>query len=39
MSNRVFRVRDSGGNVASGSNLKQWNYNGSTNLQWTFTAV
>ncbi|WP_440107313.1 glycosyl hydrolase family 95 catalytic domain-containing protein [Streptosporangium sp. H16] len=26
---------DSGGNVASGSNLKQWNSNdGSTNLQW-----
>ncbi|WP_329182017.1 alpha-L-fucosidase [Streptomyces sp. NBC_01477] len=25
---------DSGGSVASGSNLKQWNYDGSTNLQW-----
>jgi alpha-L-fucosidase len=25
---------DSGGSVASGSNLKQWSYNGSTNLQW-----
>lgn len=25
---------DSGGNVASGSQLKQWNYDGSTNLQW-----
>ncbi|PYC79555.1 alpha-L-fucosidase [Streptomyces tateyamensis] len=25
---------DSGGNVASGSNLKQWSWNGSTNLQW-----
>ncbi|MEW1841587.1 alpha-L-fucosidase [Nonomuraea angiospora] len=25
---------DSGGNVASGSALKQWNYDGSTNLQW-----
>jgi alpha-L-fucosidase len=25
---------DSGGSVASGSNLKQWTYNGSTNLQW-----
>ncbi|MGC9671377.1 alpha-L-fucosidase [Planosporangium sp. 12N6] len=25
---------DSGGNVASGSRLKQWNYDGSTNLQW-----
>jgi alpha-L-fucosidase len=27
-------VLDSGGNVASGSNLKQWTWNGSTNLQW-----
>ncbi len=27
-------VVDSGGNVASGANLKQWNYDGSTNLQW-----
>jgi alpha-L-fucosidase len=27
-------VLDGGGNVASGSNLKQWNYDGSTNLQW-----
>ncbi|MEV4300695.1 glycosyl hydrolase family 95 catalytic domain-containing protein [Microbispora rosea] len=25
---------DSGGNVASGSNLKQWNWDGSNNLQW-----
>ncbi|GGS91401.1 alpha-L-fucosidase [Streptomyces cinerochromogenes] len=25
---------DSGGNVASGSNLKQWTYDGSSNLQW-----
>ncbi|MEV6006918.1 alpha-L-fucosidase [Streptomyces sp. NPDC051976] len=25
---------DSGGGVASGSNLKQWTWNGSTNLQW-----
>jgi alpha-L-fucosidase len=25
---------DSGGNVASGSNLKQWSYDGSNNLQW-----
>ncbi|NUT50038.1 MAG: alpha-L-fucosidase [Saccharothrix sp.] len=25
---------DSGGNVASGSVLKQWTYDGSTNLQW-----
>ncbi|MEU8171773.1 glycoside hydrolase N-terminal domain-containing protein [Microbispora hainanensis] len=27
-------VLDSGGDVASGSNLKQWNWDGSTNLQW-----
>ncbi|MGN9787935.1 glycosyl hydrolase family 95 catalytic domain-containing protein [Nonomuraea sp. ZG12] len=27
-------VLDSGGNVASGSNLKQWNWDGSTHLQW-----
>ncbi|MEQ4304642.1 alpha-L-fucosidase [Plantactinospora sp. B6F1] len=27
-------VLDSGGSVASGSMLKQWNYDGSTNLQW-----
>ncbi len=27
-------VLDSGGNVATGSVLKQWNYDGSTNLQW-----
>ena len=27
-------VLDGGGNVASGSVLKQWNYDGSTNLQW-----
>ncbi|WP_062433561.1 alpha-L-fucosidase [Herbidospora daliensis] len=27
-------VLDSGGNVASGSNLKQWTSDGSTNLQW-----
>jgi alpha-L-fucosidase len=27
-------VLDSGGNVSSGSVLKQWNYDGSTNLQW-----
>ncbi|NUT98260.1 MAG: alpha-L-fucosidase [Saccharothrix sp.] len=25
---------DSGGNVASGSRLKQWNWDGHTNLQW-----
>jgi alpha-L-fucosidase 2 len=27
-------VLDSGGNVASGSNVKQWSWDGSTNLQW-----
>ncbi|GAB1818831.1 glycosyl hydrolase family 95 catalytic domain-containing protein [Herbidospora sp. RD11066] len=27
-------VLDSGGNVATGSVVKQWNYDGSTNLQW-----
>jgi alpha-L-fucosidase len=27
-------VLDSGGSVASGSALKQWNYDGSANLQW-----
>jgi alpha-L-fucosidase len=27
-------VLDGGGNVASGSVVKQWNYDGSTNLQW-----
>ncbi len=27
-------VLDSGGNVGSGSNLKQWNWDGSPNLQW-----
>ncbi|GAA1812777.1 alpha-L-fucosidase [Luedemannella flava] len=27
-------VLDSGGNVASGAVLKQWNWDGSTNLQW-----
>ena len=32
-------VVDSGGNVAGGSNLKQWNYNGSTNLQWQFVPL
>ncbi|WP_198678502.1 hypothetical protein [Streptomyces sp. Go-475] len=30
---------DSGGNVASGSNLKQWTYGSSTNLLWTFAAL
>jgi alpha-L-fucosidase len=32
-------VLDSGGNVASGSVLKQWNYDGSTNLQWRLVDV
>ena len=32
-------VLDSGGSVASGSNLKQWNYNGSTNLQWQLVPL
>ena len=32
-------VLDSGGNVASGSNLKQWNWDGSTNLQWQFVDL
>ncbi|WP_103351382.1 alpha-L-fucosidase [Amycolatopsis sp. CA-128772] len=27
-------VLDGGGSVASGSHLKQWNWDGSTNLQW-----
>jgi alpha-L-fucosidase len=27
-------VLDSGGNVASGAQLKQWSWDGSTNLQW-----
>ena len=30
---------DSGGSVASGSNLKQWGYNGSPNLQWQFVSL
>ena len=30
---------DSGGNVASGSVLKQWTYDGSTNLQWQLVDV
>ena len=30
---------DSGGNVASGSNLKQWTWDGSTNLQWQAVDV
>ncbi|HTI21840.1 MAG TPA: alpha-L-fucosidase [Kutzneria sp.] len=32
-------VLDSGGNVASGSVVKQWNYDGSTNLQWQFVSL
>ncbi|MBO0883427.1 MAG: RICIN domain-containing protein, partial [Mycobacterium sp.] len=32
-------VLDSGGNVASGSVLKQWSYDGSTNLQWQLVDV
>jgi len=32
-------VLDSGGNVASGSRLKQWNYDGSTNLQWQLVSL
>ncbi|MFG2803168.1 alpha-L-fucosidase [Streptomyces pseudovenezuelae] len=31
-------VLDGGGNVASGSVTKQWTYDSSTNLLWTFTA-
>lgn len=30
---------DSGGNVASGSDLKQWTWNGSNNLQWQAEQV
>ncbi|MEU2281056.1 alpha-L-fucosidase [Streptomyces sp. NPDC013178] len=30
---------DSGGNVASGSNLKQWTWDGSNNLQWQAVEV
>jgi alpha-L-fucosidase len=32
-------VLDSGGNVASGSVLKQWSYDGSANLQWQLVDV
>jgi len=32
-------VLDSGGNVASGTNLKQWNWDTSTNLQWTLVDL
>jgi alpha-L-fucosidase len=30
---------DSGGNVASGANLKQWTWDGSSNLQWQAEAI
>ncbi|MEV5848531.1 alpha-L-fucosidase [Streptomyces sp. NPDC051985] len=30
---------DSGGNVSSGSNLKQWTWDGSSNLQWQAVEV
>jgi alpha-L-fucosidase len=44
---RYFRISnvtnglalDSGGNVASGSNLKQWSWDSSTNLQWQAVDV
>jgi alpha-L-fucosidase len=36
---RTGLVLDSGGNVAAGSVLKQWSYDGSTNLQWQLIAV
>ncbi|MFI1726680.1 alpha-L-fucosidase [Streptomyces sp. NPDC020489] len=44
---RYFRITnvtnglalDSGGNVASGSNLKQWSWDSSTNLQWQAVDV
>jgi alpha-L-fucosidase len=32
-------VLDGGGNVASGSRLKQWTWDGSTNLQWQLVAL
>ncbi|MEV4313642.1 alpha-L-fucosidase [Actinocrispum sp. NPDC049592] len=32
-------VLDSGGNVAAGSRLKQWNWDGSNNLQWQLVDV
>jgi alpha-L-fucosidase len=32
-------VLDSGGNVASGSRLKQWSWDGSTNLQWQLVPL
>lgn len=32
-------VLDSGGNVASGSRLKQWNWDGNNNLQWQLVAL
>ncbi|MCU7729373.1 alpha-L-fucosidase [Actinoplanes sp. KI2] len=32
-------VLDGGGSVPAGSQLKQWNYDGSTNLQWQLVAL
>jgi alpha-L-fucosidase len=32
-------VLDGGGSVSSGSPLKQWNYDGSTNLQWQLISL
>jgi alpha-L-fucosidase len=32
-------VLDSGGDVASGAQLKQWNWDGSTNLQWQLVPL
>jgi alpha-L-fucosidase len=32
-------VLDGGGSVASGSDLKQWTYDGSTNLQWQLVSL
>ncbi|HEV2784509.1 MAG TPA: alpha-L-fucosidase [Actinophytocola sp.] len=32
-------VLDSGGTVGSGSRLKQWNWDGSTNLQWQLVGL
>jgi alpha-L-fucosidase len=32
-------VLDGGGSVASGSNLKQWTWDGSTNLQWQLVPL
>jgi alpha-L-fucosidase len=32
-------VLDSGGNVSSGSRVKQWNWDGNTNLQWQLVSL